>query len=344
MSHRFYGHISYFNQVRGWGRIRTRSEDEVYFNIRDVFYYGKFLDSYGAMPFKVGAKVSFVISRTDAGRYAKDVCLVTQKSNVQALERLEYLELLDAKTEIKTPNDEPTERKLESSSDSKLIALGVFENRIKLVTITPDGRYKYLDEQDTLHRIVYISLSKVLSLQSAIEEFEYLINKPYVQERELQDFFKRFPDFILNDDYKEAHSHVVLSRSSGELLIPDFVLEPVTKGSLCDLLELKLPRSDIYVMQKNRMRYSSAVFEAAAQLREYNRYFDDEANRRRFHESYPNLDLYKPRMFVLIGRLGSATAYLKRDIEMDLPHLNLRTYDEVLARMNRKLRRMTEGR
>src|ERR1041385_4388983 len=121
------------------------------------------------------------------------------------------------------------------------------------------------------------------------------------------------------------------------VLKPDFVLEPIDQDSLCDLLDLKLPSAQLFVLKKNRPRFSAAVYEAAAQLREYRRFFDEERNRRKFEEAYPHLRAYKPRMFVIIGRRSTASALVQRDIRVHEPELFLRTYDEILLRMKWKL-------
>ena len=154
---------------------------------------------------------------------------------------------------------------------------------------------------------------------------------------------KHNPNFILNDDYKKAHPHVVLSREDGEKLIPDFVLEPIAENSLSDLLELKLPSSQVFVLQKRRMRFSAAVFEACAQLREYSAFFDEEKNRKLVRETY-GLLAYRPKMIVIIGRRGAVDPIAVRKIEQDLPNLYLRTYDDIIDRMKAKVDAMKNGR
>ena len=174
-----------------------------------------------------------------------------------------------------------------------------------------------------------------LALGEAVDELEELVNSPTAKEADFQRFFEQRPEFILNDDYKKAHGHIVLSREDGSSLIPDFVLEP-SGGSLCDLLELKLPNAEIFALKKNRARFSAAVFEACSQLREYSRYFEEEHYRKVIHEKF-GLLLYRPRMFVVIGRRGDVDPLQLRAIQGDLPQLELRTYDDIIERMRRKL-------
>lgn len=229
------------------------------------------------------------------------------------------------------------------ANEDKLIALAVMAGKIRLVSLSRDGEYRFLDDGFNLHNIVYLTVSELFSLQTAIEELEDLVNSSKANEVDFQGFFERNPDFIVNDGYRQAHPHLILSRDTGEWLIPDFVLEPIEQSSLCDILELKLPTAEVFVLKSNRARYSAAVCEAAAQLREYSRFFDEEHNRDRFQRAYPNLRAFKPRMFVIIGRSGKATPIQRREIESDFPRLTLRTYDELISQMKWKLDRMKTG-
>lgn len=182
----------------------------------------------------------------------------------------------------------------------------------------------------------------LLQLQTLIEELESLVNDKSAREQDFQDFFERNPSFIINDDYKKAHPHVLLTRSDGESLIPDFVLEPADENSLSDLLELKTPLAPVFILKKARMRYSAAVLEACAQLREYSSFFDEPGNRRVIQEKY-GLLAYRPKMFVVIGRKGTLDPLAVRRVEHELPNLYLRTYDDIINRMKSRLARMKQG-
>jgi DNA-directed RNA polymerase omega subunit len=216
--------------------------------------------------------------------------------------------------------------------NQEYVALALIGDRIKLVALSPDGQYTFLDESNGLHNFIHVSAFEVSALHEAIEELESLVNNPKSKEHDFQNFFARNKDFILNDEYKDAHPHVVLTSDKGKPLIPDFVLEPVI-GELCDLLELKLPSTQIFNLKKNRMRYSAAVAEAAAQLRLYGRYFEEEKNRKDILERY-GLRAYKPKMLVIIGRRYTEIDPLdERSMQTDLPNLHLRTYDDIISRM-----------
>lgn len=233
---------------------------------------------------------------------------------------------------VDTTNDNSKQEKIESN----LVALALFDNKIRLVSLTKDGEYSFLDQGRKYHNILYPSVIEEASLELAIEEFEDLINSPKASENDFQKFLESNPGFILNDEYKTAHPHIILSKENKEKLIPDFVLEPVNQSEFCDLLELKLPSAQIYVMKKNREHYSAAISEAAAQLRTYGNFFDEEKNRNNFQQIYPHLKIYKPRMFLIIGRQNNEDAMIKRQIQSEHPQLVLKNFDDLLARMKWK--------
>ena len=144
-----------------------------------------------------------------------------------------------------------------------------------------------------------------------------------------------YPDFLTGQDYSQAHSKIVLEGDRGGALIPDFVLEPFERDALCDLLENKRPGDRVFVLKKNRPRFSAAVFEAIAQLRQYSSYFEEKKNRDRIHSRY-GLNLFRPRMFVVLGRSGDADLLAVRKAEAQVPDVTVRSYDQILERVKRR--------
>jgi len=222
---------------------------------------------------------------------------------------------------------------------SEWVALALFGNNIKLVALQRDGTYKFLDESCHAHNIIYVVDHVTLALQKAVHELESLAKDPNARESDFQEFFEAHPDFILNDEYKRAHPHIVLMRDDEKALIPDFVLEPIDQNALCDLLELKPPSAKVFVLKRNRWRFSAAVWEACAQIREYSLFFDEEKNQKRIKREY-GLSAYKPKMFVIIGRRGTVSPIDFQKIEQDLPKdVYLRTYDDIVKRIKSRIER-----
>ncbi len=120
-------------------------------------------------------------------------------------------------------------------------------------------------------------------------------------------------------------------------------MKPLGLGRTSDLLELKLPSAQVYVLQSRRERLSQAVMEARAQLMKYGQYFDDAANRA-FIEGRYGIFAYKPRMFVVIGRRGSVSPIIRRSAELAAEDIRLRTYDDIMERMRHRVKAMQDGR
>lgn len=227
----------------------------------------------------------------------------------------------------------------EQTPEPDQMAIGMFDGALRLVLVRPDGTHRFVDDSGNEHKFLYLLNKERLSLLEAVEEFEALINNPKTKEQDLQRFFERNPAFITTDEYRTAHPHLVLEPGDGGKLIPDFVLEPLNSAALCDLLELKLPSAQYFVLKKGRMRYSAAVLDACAQLREYRAFFDEPKNRESVQRKY-GLRAYRPRMLVIIGRKGDYDPIQARRTEDDLPALSLRTYDDILERIKNRINRI----
>lgn len=218
------------------------------------------------------------------------------------------------------------------------IAVAMVEGALRVVRISPDRQLHYLDSHNRFHGLLYLPPANFGVYHDAVEELESLINQKNVREQALHDFFERYPEFILSDEYKAAHSKIALELDTNDLLIPDFVLEPIGQNKLCDLLELKLPGTRVEVLQDRRERFAAAVLEACAQLRTYRDYFEEKGHRDRFRSKY-GLEAFRPRMYVIIGRRGVIDPVEWRRIEDDLPKLSVITYDDILERAKRTLDR-----
>jgi len=219
---------------------------------------------------------------------------------------------------------------------TELTGIALLDGKCKLVGMSQDNSCLFQDGNNQLHNIIYPYLIDLPILKDAIDEFEYLINDRLVTESKLHNFFERNPEFILNNEHSKAYSKIILQDDSGKILIPDFVLEPCDTRGLCDLLEIKKPIDKLYVNKENRIRFTSNVAEAVAQLREYEHYFDEKSHRNNVYFKY-GLNIYKPKMFLIIGRSGSAHPMVRRKAELDYPSCVIKTYDDILLHMKRRI-------
>jgi hypothetical protein len=118
---------------------------------------------------------------------------------------------------------------------------------------------------------------------------------------------------------------------------PSFVLQPL-EGQLCDILEIEPPQHDIARLVKGVSMLSDVVLEAVARLRAYRDYFEEERNRVRIQDEH-GLHLFRPKMFIIIGRSQRIDPLSRRRLESSMGDITLRTWDDVLARAKGRLRR-----
>jgi cold shock CspA family protein len=315
---------------RGFGFIRAK-------DARDLFFHSKDLSGVTFDELRVGDAVSFdVRAWGEKGDFAAQVNRDWDNRDEQPREAGEW----DEQSREAQKQDEQSREVRERFADQDMIALAVVDDQISVLGLTRDGTCQFVDANLNVHSLLYVG-SETVELKHAIEEFENLLNQAKVPEKVFQDFFERHPEFLLTEEHYAAHPHVVLEgdRHKGRL-IPDFILEPLKQGALSDILEVKLPSAPLYVQKANRARFSSAVFEACAQLREYSAFFDRSENRERIALAYNGLQLYRPNLFLIIGRTSGICPVVERRIQSDigLP-LHLRTYDDVMLRMRERVRR-----
>lgn len=302
------GRVKWFNNAKGYGFLERQGGE-------DVFVHFSMIQGPGFRTLEEGQEVQFEIVDGPKGPQAGNV--------------------------TKAPTETPPDPEPDVAKPTEYVALALIDGRLRVMSLAADGTYTFVDPCANLHSIFYVG-SETIELSQAIEELEDLMNSRAATEQDFQGFFERHPDFILTDDHKNARAHLVLEGETQQgPLIPDFVLEPVEQTGLADLLELKLPSVDLFVLKKSRMRFTAAVAEACAQLREYSAFFDESKNRETVLQKY-GLLAYRPRLFLVIGRRPRVDPIAAKRVTTDLPQrLEIRTYDDLLERMKRRVARMT---
>lgn len=169
--------------------------------------------------------------------------------------------------------------------------------------------------------------------RTRLDQLEELVNARRVKEADLQEFFEQNEILLRGIDYERAIAHPVLKRDDDGDLIPDFFLKPLD-SDFVDILDLKLPTEKLTVGTRDRRRFSAAVSEAIAQVREYRAYFERPKYRERVRAVY-GVSGYRPSSAVVIGRTpDEGYDEGQRRIFDDLPrHVRIVTYDDLLARM-----------
>lgn len=170
----------------------------------------------------------------------------------------------------------------------------------------------------------------------AIAELEELINRPDVKEAEIEAMLRRHPLFLRGLNYTQAYHQVILPMGDGLSLRPDVIVEPAADG-WCDIIDLKLPREPIFVGAGDRTRLSQAIAQAAAQLRQYARWFDDRKVAKAVEDQY-GFRCFRPRQVVIIGRDPREFSDAQREAARSAyPDLEIVTYDQLLSAARSRL-------
>lgn len=205
--------------------------------------------------------------------------------------------------------------------------------RVCITSVLDDFIIKNDDGNKDSYRSILTSLEDFNFIPTeAIEELEKIINSEATKERDLQEFFEAYPNFLRLNDHREVHPHIYLERSEDGPLIPDFIL---TNNELqkAALLEIKWSNQlgNIVRRQKNRERFSALVTEAKAQLHKYLNWFDIPEHQERILR-HVGMRVYKPKLMVLVGRTSSFTSAIDRsEISVQHPDIEVVTYDDIIS-------------
>lgn len=169
-----------------------------------------------------------------------------------------------------------------------------------------------------------------------IKEFEKLINSPNTREVEMLAFLEEHPLFLTNSISNDAKifSQILLgsSEESRLRLRPDFFLNPGGNERWI-IVELKRPSFKVVHEKGGKFWFSSTVFEAVAQLRQYKDYFESPWHRETI-KNMSGIDVYKPRLMVIIGNdYGGLAKEEIIELKASLPDVEILTYSEILQRI-----------
>jgi hypothetical protein len=164
-----------------------------------------------------------------------------------------------------------------------------------------------------------------------ISAFQQLLSARKLRESSIQAFLEQHTNILrlLGANYTRIYPQIILERDDGTSLRPDFILQPSNNG-WCDILDIKLPDEAIVIGGKDRKRFSSAVEELVAQLREYAAYYEDPRLAKRIQDVY-GIKCYRPRMIGVIGRTPRVVDDRQmRRLETIYDDLSIITFDRLV--------------
>jgi thioredoxin len=229
--------------------------------------------------------------------------------------------------ELEDHLEDPDEEQ-EIPGAEETVALTWHEGKIKAVLLGEDGTYSYVSADSSRLGLVYLPKFVQTDFGAAIAELEALINDSYATKEDVRAFLQDHPDIILGGEYKAAHPQVLLRRDGRQSLQPDFVLEPIS-GELADIVDIEPAQNDAITEVDGVAELTDVVIQACARLRDYRDHFEEEQHRIEIEDEH-GIRVFRPRMFVVIGRSGQTDALTQRRLETQLTDVTLRTWDDVL--------------
>lgn len=211
-------------------------------------------------------------------------------------------------------------------------------------------------------KLPYQWLSKdFFEMEFSIEELETLVNH-YMElprtklkrdewEEQLQNFFKRNPKFLFQDNYLNYWSQPKLNiLNSRKSYKPDFVVQPTTSfelGKNWDVIDLKLPAQEFLQSTQFHQTFTSKFFKCLRQIKNYKGYFMEDENKTNiekvlgFHPKYPQLTLVVGKRNLLFEQQDKIYKELN---EFNLSEIYLLTYDEIIENQKRNLQTLLSSR
>lgn len=177
-------------------------------------------------------------------------------------------------------------------------------------------------------RILIQNTSSFAKVSIAI--LQDLLNNSKTKERDLHDFFRMFPEFLLDNNYDIIYSENSFA-SLNHKLRTDIVAQP--RGLREDndkwaIVELKKHTEKILTNRKYHANFCKSVYNAITQLKNYQDYFNNPSNYVKIQKKFgvvPN-----PKLCLVIGRTPTGKINLFEKMKNQFPGINISTYDEVL--------------
>jgi acyl carrier protein len=220
------------------------------------------------------------------------------------------------------------------SIDSRIICFRFrSDGKIEVILKFEDGSWCYADGTTVLPST--ICLLTFTRWANILKELENIINDPRTKEADLQKYFETYPELLAGDDYDVVLPQAVIVNDDNSIWKSDFVLTPKNQYEFSKVLELKIPKLNIVNRPKSgHVTFSSKVWNAIQQIRDYSRAFDNKAIRERFKKTY-NVDVFKPDLHLIAGRKWDINIMDSlRQLQRETP-VKIEDWDTVLDRLKR---------
>jgi len=164
-------------------------------------------------------------------------------------------------------------------------------------------------------------------IETALVELALMLEYEELTEPDCQDWFERHDAVFKLLGFKEVLAHPRL-QSETDHKIPDFLVKD--HSDIWSIFEIKRPDTKILKSNKNRDDFYQSLRSYISQCHKYNRFFDDESNRKKFNEQN-NVEVQKNLKSIIIAGINEGLD--KNEVHSILfeegAKVSLQTYSDV---------------
>lgn len=173
-------------------------------------------------------------------------------------------------------------------------------------------------------------------LSRALAQYEKLINKKDVSEREMQNFFEKNPEFVLGSKFQKLWSQFVFPDDLEHEHRTDFLLQPQVYPQISanwEILEIKKPSDRLVTRSGLHPGFSAKVHAGIRQLHDYSERFRKNPE---FLMKKLGHRVTHPRLALLIGKKMEVDPVVLAREEKENPDVRLISYDEIQEEQMRR--------
>lgn len=210
------------------------------------------------------------------------------------------------------------------------------DGKLEVLFELPDGTTVFPDGTEFTNGIyIYSGQNK---WQNLLQQLQKLINNPQVKENELQHFFEQNPEFVLDNDFEYSIPQATIVTDDNIVWKADFVLIPKDQVKFAKVLELKLPTESIFLRSNSgHSNFSSKLYKAINQLKDYSEAFNSENVKSLFRHKYKT-DIFKPDLQLLFGRRNGITSTKKFQEFQRYLNIQITDWDTYLSDLKRRFK------
>lgn len=217
--------------------------------------------------------------------------------------------------------------------ESEFISIAIDRFSKKFKVQLNDAKSDYVDLRTNSLTPAGLYTYNINQWASIIKELEELINSPNLREYDLQSFLEKYPELIKQNRYDTVIPEATITTHERAYWSADFILKPVDQFDFCKIIEIKKPILQTYLKDINRhSTFSSRLFRAIYQLKDYGEVFSNKDTRDIFKNKY-KFEVYKPDLHLIIGRKWDvADTKIILDFQRS-NHMKVETWDDFLKRI-----------